>query len=179
MNLNEITVSALTQLGRSSDAANVSECRIRFSLYANQAQQELADAIGFYRTHTVPADGGVITLSRLPRVCVKVLRVVQQGHCVPFGSGDNSDRILLPYNSPALITYRCQPKKLMRSSDECELDQGVQGLIVTYVVGRERLVGDVNSQRGGNIYLSMFENAKSQLRIQRGAEDSYRIINKF
>ena len=171
MNLNEITVSALTQLGRSSDAANISECRIRFSLYANQAQQELADAIGFYRTDTVPADGGVITLSSLPRVCVKVLRVVQQGHCVPFGSGDNSDRILLPYNSPALITYRCQPKKLMRSSDECELDQGVQGLIVTYVVGRERLVGDVNSQRGGNIYLSMFENAKSQLRIQRGAED--------
>ena len=95
MNLNEITVSALTQLGRSSDAANVSECRIRFSLYANQAQQELADAIGFYRTDTVPADGGVITLSSLPRVCVKVLRVVQQGHCVPFGSGDNSDRILL------------------------------------------------------------------------------------
>ena len=75
MNLNEITVSALTQLGRSSDAANISECRIRFSLYANQAQQELADAIGITQANLSilkTNKGKAVRFSTLDAICKKL-----------------------------------------------------------------------------------------------------------
>lgn len=179
MTLNEIVLSALTQLGRSADTANINECSVRFSTYANQAQHELADAMGFYRTDIVAAIDGTVKLSSLPRTCVKVIQVIQHGNSVRFKSGETSDLLLLPYIGSALITYRCYPKQFARSNDECELDESVHGLIVTYVVGRERLTGDVTTQKSGNIYLSMYENAKAKLRRLHGEPDNYQIINKY
>lgn len=179
MTLNEIVISALTQLGRSADTTNINEATVRFSTYVNQAQHELADAIGFFRTDIVSVIDGTVKLSSLSRTCAKVIQVLQHGNSVRFKVGESNDQILLPYMGSALITYRCYPKQLVRSTDECELDESVHGLIVTYVVGRERLTGDVTTQKSGNIYLSMYENAKVKLRKLHGEPDNYQIINKY
>ncbi len=179
MTLNDIMISALAQLDRDSDAATIAAYRVRFTRFANEAQHQLAEACGLTRTDSMTASHGILLLSALPRRCIKVLKVIQNGHSVPFGSGDASDKILLPYSSPALVTYRYEPKALERSMDICELDSYLSGLIVTYVVGRERMGGDVSTQSGGNIYLSMFENAKAKLRTHRGTLDSYSIINRY
>ena len=119
------------------------------------------------------------SLPQLPRSCIKVTRVRQQGHSVPFSIGDTSNSILLPYCAPAVITYRCVPAPLVKGTDESELDPCLHGLIVSYLVGRERMGGDVTTQSGGNIYLSMFENAKARLRKHRGGTDSYRFENRY
>lgn len=179
MTLRDIIISALAQLDRDCDAASIAACRVRFTRFANDAQHQLAEACALTRTDMLSASHGVALLSSLPRECLKVVDVVQQEHSVPFRSGDASNKILLPYSSPALITYRYEPMPLERDNDVCELEPYLGGLIVTYVVGRERLGGDVTTQSGGNIYLSMYESAKAKLRTHRGTQDSYMIKNRF
>ena len=179
MTLNDIISSALAQLDRTTDSAGLASYRERLTRYANEAQNELAAASGFFRTDELAVNEGIADLSQLPRSCIKVTRVRQQGHSVPFSIGDTSNSILLPYCAPAVITYRCVPAPLVKGTDESELDPCLHGLIVSYLVGRERMGVDVTTQSGGNIYLSMFENAKARLRKHRGGMDSYRFENRY
>lgn len=60
-----------------------------------------------------------------------------------------------------------------------ELPDWTHGLIVCYVVGRERASGEVGVQRGGNIYFQMYEAGKAKLRPHIGGADSYRILNRW
>lgn len=63
----------------------------------------------------------------------------------------------------AEITYRFMPRMLTNATDEPELNEACQQLIVTYVVARERASGEVNTQRGGNIYFSFMKRASRSL----------------
>lgn len=96
-------------------------------------------------------------------------------------SGAATERIhsLLPYDTAAEITYRYEPRTLNDNSDRSDLDDGLLGLVVNYVVGRERLGGDVSTQSGGNIYLAMFEAGKAKLRGYIRDDDSFRIVNRY
>lgn len=178
MTLNDILVSALAQLGRGHDAQTMELFRARLTDYANDAQDDIARELLFSRTETVPAPQGTVELEALSRDCIRVEKTVQLGGAVPFRETDTG-RIELPYDAPAEITYRCLPKKLASPADVPELPSHTHGLIVSYVVGRERMAGDVSTQRGANIYLSMYEAAKSRLRPHAGDPASYRIVNRW
>lgn len=178
MTLNDILVSALSQLDRGHDAQTMDLFRSRLTDYANDAQADLARAMSFTRTETLAPTNGVIELSDLSRDCVKVERVKQLGREVRFGRSDTGF-IGLPYNEAAEITYRCLPKKLSSPTDVSELPAHAHGLIVSYIVGRERMAGDASTQRGANIYLSMYEAAKSKLVPHPGDAASYRIYNRW
>ncbi|MBR3381627.1 MAG: hypothetical protein IKG85_01115 [Clostridia bacterium] len=178
MTLNDILVSALAQLDRGHDAQTMDVFRARLTGFANEAQSDIARALGFSRTEEVVPDNGIVELSALTHECVKVRKAVQLGREVRFMRGDTGS-IALPYNEPAKITYICEPKPLSSPSDVSELPAHTHGLIVSYVVGRERMSGDVSTQRGGNIYLSMYEASKSKLRPHVGDSESYRIVNRY
>lgn len=178
MTLNDILVSALAQLDRGSDVQTMDAFRARLTAFANDAQSDLARTLGFCKTETVQPDEGIVELSQLSRGCIKVLKAVQLGREVRFMRGDTGS-ISLPYNERAAITYICEPKPLSSPSDVSELPAHTHGLIVSYVVGRERMAGDVSTQRGANIYLSMYEAAKSRLRPHVGDSESYRIVNRY
>lgn len=178
MNLNDMTISALAQLDRGHDEQTLEAFRRRLTDYANEGQADLARAIGFTRTDTLPAENGLVELGELPRNCLKVKRVEQRGKPVLFKREDTG-AIGVPYTDPASITYVCEPKRMTAPSDECELPAYTHGLIVNYMVGRERMAGDVSTQRGANIYLSMYEAAKAGLRPHYGDGESYRIVNRW
>lgn len=178
MTLNDILVAALAQLDRGHDAQTMEIFRDRLTAYANDAQSDLARAVRPTRTETVHPDGGVVELSELTRDCLKILKVKQLGHDVPAKQND-SGSIGLPYNDTAQITYVFEPKPLSSPADVSELPEHTHGLIVSYVVGRERMAGDVSTQRGANIYLSMYEAAKSKLRPHIGTPEKYRLVNRF
>ncbi len=179
MTLNDILVAALTQLDRGHDAQTLDMFRDRLTRFANDAQSDISREIKFRRTDTVMPEQGVIDTSRLQRRCVRVERVVQLGHEVRFGAGDASGLITVPYDAEAAVTYRCEPRELALSADVSELSPSLHGLIVTYVVGRERMAGDVSTQYGGDIYLSMYEAAKRRLRPHMGETDSFKIRNRW
>lgn len=178
MTLNDIIASALAQLDRGNDAQTVEAFRARLTGFANEAQSDIARAMGFRRTDTVHPHNGLVEINELSRDCIKVVKAVQLGREVRFMRGDTGI-IALPYNDTAEITYICDPKPLASPSDVSELPPYTHGLIVNYVVGRERMAGDTSTQRGANIYLSMYEAAKSRLRPHIGDGESYRIVNRY
>lgn len=179
MTLNDILISALSQLDRGHDAQTLDTYRERLTRYANDAQSDLAYAVGLMRTDAVKPRDGIVNLRNLHRSCRKVIKVVQLDRSVPFRSGANQDEILLPYDETAYITYRYEPKPLENPTDVSELSEGLHGLMVSYVVGRERMAGDVSTQGGSNLYLGMYESAKAKLRRGMGAVDEYRITNRY
>lgn len=178
MTLNDILVSALAQLDRGHDAQTLAIFRDRLTGFANDAQSDLARAVNLTRTETVMPTNGVVEISDLSRDCLKVVTVKQRGKRVPFTKGDTGT-IGLPYLDRAEITYRCEPKRLSAPTDVSELPEHTHGLIVSYVVGRERMAGDTSTQRGANIYLSMYEAAKARLRPHYGDAGSYAIVNRY
>ena len=179
MTLNDILTASLAQLDRGRDAQTMEANRERLTGYANEAQADLARAMGFSRTDELEVTDGVADLSKLPRACVKVLKAEQLGHEVRFGRGSATGLITLPYSEPARVTYLCEPKPLRLPGDVSELPLYCHGLIPGYVVGRERMAGDTSTQRGANIYLSMYETAKAKLRPHSGDPESYRIKNRY
>ena len=178
MTLNDILTAALAQLERGHDPQTMEKFAARLTVYANDAQEDLARAMSFCRTEEVAPQNGVVEYDALSRRCIKVLRVTQLGHEVRFLRGDTGS-IALPYNDAAQVTYVCQPKPLALPGDVSELPEAVHGLIVTYVVGRERMAGDAGTQRGANMYLAMYEAAKAKLLPHPGDAESYKIINRY
>ncbi len=179
MTLNDIIISALTQLDRGYDAKTVEIYRTRLTQYANDGQDDLALSLGLTKTETRPAANGVMDTNTLSRRCLRVERVCQRGHEVPFRTGSLMNRILLPYEEPAEVTYRFLPNRLERANDVSELPEFMHSLIVTYVVGRERMGGDTSTQSGANIYLSMYNAAKAKLRGYIRDADSFSITNRY
>lgn len=178
MTLNDILTAALAQLDRGQDPQTVAAFGKRLTGYANDAQNDLARAMGFCRTDTVQPTEGIIDCADLPRNCIKVLKTVQLGREVRFARAE-SGRIALPYDEPAEVTYQCEPRRLSLPADVSELPPTAHGLIVGYVVARERMAGDPASQRGANVYLSMYEAAKAKLRPHVGDAESYKLINRY
>ena len=77
MTLNEILTAALAQLDRGHDAQTLENYRVRLTQYANDAQRELADALGLFRTDKVRTSAGIVDTSLLPRRVKRIERVVQ------------------------------------------------------------------------------------------------------
>lgn len=178
MTLNDIIVSALAQLDRGHDAQTMEVFRERLTGFANDGQNDVAEAIGFSRVDTVTPVNGIVELSSLPRSCVRIISAEQLGHEVRV-TGEGTGFIGLPYDEPVRLTYRCLPRPLSSPTDVSELPAYTHALIVSYIVGRERMAGDVSTQRGANLYLSMYEAAKARLRPHQGEPESFRIINKY
>ena len=178
MTLNDIVTSALAQLDRGHDPQTMEAYAVRLTGYANDAQDDLARALRFCRTETVTPQDGIVNTEALSRPCINVLSVRQLGHEVQFKS-EQTGSIALPYNEEASITYVCCPARLALPGDVSGLPSSVHGLIVTYVVGRERMAGEVNTQRGANLYLSMYEAAKAKLRPEARDGSGSLIINRY
>ena len=117
MTLNDILTAALAQLDRGHDAQTLENYRVRLTQYANDAQRELADALGLFRTDKVRTSAGIVDTSLLPRRVKRIERVVQLGRAVPFRCGDRTNTLLLPYDTAAEITYRYEPRTLNDNSD--------------------------------------------------------------
>ena len=123
MTLNDILTAALAQLDRGHDAQTLENYRVRLTQYANDAQRELADALGLFRTDKVRTSAGIVDTSLLPRRVKRIERVVQLGRAVPFRCGDRTNTLLLPYDTAAEITYRYEPRTLNDNSDRSDLDE--------------------------------------------------------
>ena len=75
------------------------------------------------------------------------------------------------------MTYRYVPRSLEIPSDVPELPEYMHGLIVTYVVARERMSSDTSTQKGASAYMEIYEMLKARL-ISSGGDDCY-IDNKW
>lgn len=181
MTLNDIVVSALAQLERGHDAQSLDVWRDKLTRFANDAVLDLASAFRLRRTETVPHENGLVLLDALSRACLSVLSVSQAGKKLDYSFGEAGDRIYVR-NAGAEeleVCYRFAPKTVSAPTDVPEVPEWCHGLIVTYVVGRERASGEVNLQRGGNVYFQMYEAGKRQIRPHPGDGAAYGIVNRW
>jgi len=180
MTLNDIIVSALAQLDRGHDRQTVDTWRDKFTRYANEAVTDLATLMQLRRTDVLPVKDGLADIARLPRCCVKVLYVSKQMARVPFITGSASTNIrVLTEDGDVYVHYRYLPDDMSAPTDVPELPAYCHGLIVTYVVARERASADPSVQRGANVYFELYNAGKRGLRAALGEQDAYAITNRW
>lgn len=181
MTLNDIIVSALAQLGRGHDAQSLDVWRDKLARFANDAVLDLAEAFRLRRTESVAHENGLFFLEALSHACLSVLSVSQNGKKLEYSFGEAGDCVYArgADASELVVCYRFAPKSVSAPTDVPEVPEWCHGLIVTYVVGRERASGEVNLQRGGNVYFQMYEAGKRQIRPHPGDGAAHRLVNRW
>lgn len=180
MTLNDIIVSALAQLDRGHDSLTVDTWRDKFTRYANEAVTDIATALQLRRSDTMEVQDGLLDTASLPRCCVKVLTLHRGLTRLPFITGPDTAAIrVLGGDGPAKVHYRYLPDDMRSPTDVPELPEYCHGMIVTYVVARERASADPATQRGASLYFELYQAAKRRLRAVRGEADCYQIQNRW
>ena len=180
MTLNDIIVSALAQLDRGHDAQTLDIWRDKLTRFANEAVSDLAKAYQPRKTELVESQDGTLDTGALSLPCLKVLSVMRNGNVEAFSSGPASGLICLVGGPGRIeICYRYTPEDMRSPTDEPCLPAWCHGLIVCYVVARERAAGDTSNQRGSSIYFQMYEAGKADLRPHVGEAEIYRLLNRW
>ena len=179
MTLNDILVSALAQLNRGHDAQTLDIWRDKLTRFANEACVDLAAVYKPRCTESISVSNKTFDTASLLHSCVKVCSLKKDGAEIPFSEGGASGILAADTDGGAEITYIYMPAVLSSPTDEPELPAWCHGLIVSYVVARERASGDVNNQSGSNIYFSMYEVGKAMLFPHMGSGESYKIVNRW
>lgn len=181
MTLNDIIVSALAQLDRGHDAQSLDVWRDKLARFTNDAVLDLAEAFKLRRTETVAHECGQFYLDALSHSCLSVLAVSQNGKKLEYCFSETGDRVYVK-NAEAEeleVLYRFAPNLVSAPTDVPEVPEWCHGLIVTYVVGRERASGEVGLQRGGNVYFQMYEAGKRHIRPHPGDAAAHKILNRW
>ncbi|HWR19647.1 MAG TPA: hypothetical protein VN608_08490 [Clostridia bacterium] len=181
MTLNDIIVASLAQLDRGHDAQSLDVWRDKLTRFTNDAVLDLAEAFKLRRTEMVAHESGLFFLDALSHGCLSVLSVSQNGKRLVFCFGETADRVYVKNASAEelAVSYRFVPSLVSAPTDVPEVPEWCHGLIVTYVVGRERAAGEVSLQRGGNVYFQMYEAGKRQIRLHPGDAAAHKFINRW
>lgn len=182
MTLNDIIVAALAQLDRGHDAQSLDVWRDKLTRFANEAVQDLAGAYSPRTTEAITVNNGVLDISGLSNECVRVYKVARDGIALSFFASDTGKLQVNTGETGGVqvdVTYRYAPADMTSPTDVPALPSYMHGLIVCYVVGRERAAGDVSLQRGGNVYFQMYQAGKAGIRPHLGDAESYRIVNRW
>lgn len=180
MTLNDIIVSALAQLDQGHDAQTLDIWRDKFTRFANEAVTDLAKAYQPRTAEAFESGDGMLNTRKLSQPCLKVLSIRRDGKEETFAPGPASGIVSLSGGPGKVeVCYLYAPREMRSPTDEPGLPPRCHGLIVCYVIARERAAGDVSLQRGGNIYFQMYEAGKADLRPHMGEEESYRLLNRW
>jgi hypothetical protein len=176
----EMLTSALQQMDRSEDILAQEKWGSRFYGFANEAVLDIANTMKLKRTDPAEVINGRLDITTLPRSCTKVVQLQRGTKILPFWSAGSSAIInVCAVDGPVEVTYRFIPDTLTNGTDSPELPVHTHGMIVTYMVGRERTSQDVSVQRGANVYFELYEAQKRNLKRSLGEPDTYKIKNKF
>jgi hypothetical protein len=179
MTLNDILVAALAQLDRGHDPQTLDTWRDKLTRFANDAQEDLCAFVRPRRSEMAQTQGNTLDVSTLERTCRKLVSLQKDGKPVRFSQGPATGRVCVSEDGPLEVTYVFEPRPLSSPSDVPELPPLCHAAIVTYVVARERLSGDVSTQAGGNLYMQMYQAQKARLRSHYGEPDAYKITNRW
>lgn len=179
MTLNDMIVAALAQLDRGHDAQTIETWRARLTRFANEGAADLAYAVKLRRTDTVTSDDGTVDLDSLPRPVVRLTKVERGGREVKWDAGEMSRVISTGAAGDIKLTYQCLPAEMENPTDVPEIPERYHGLLVAYMVGRERMSGDADMQRGGTVYLSMYEAGRKRILSQPDIPNAYSFLNRW
>ena len=177
MTLNEIIIASLSQMDRGHDPQTLEKWRAKFTRFANDAILDLAVAFKPLRRENAKLSGSVLDTATLERPCIKVENILKDGFPLRHSPVDASGIISVRGVGEVTVVYQYMPRELKRPSETPELPEHLHPLIVLYVTARERMSGDVSTQKGANLYMQLYEAGKA--RILSGTQPAREINNKF
>ncbi len=171
----------LRKLDRPTDSATLALYKDRLLGYFNEAMLDLTAEFRPWRRDTLAVTGGKADLSSLPRACLKVLAARIDGQRRLFYYGATRSILLFPGmgDGTVEITYRYQPDLLEELTDEPQLPEGIQGLLVEYAAARERSRFDAASQNAARLDLTLYRELKGKLRRNCPAPDLSQIYHIY
>lgn len=171
----------LRRLDRPTDSSTVALYQERLMGYLNEAILDLAGEFRPWRRDSLTVTDGQAELSSLPCACLKVLSVFVDGQRRLFYYGSTRGTLLFPgmESGTAEITYRYQPAMLAELTDEPQLPEGLQGLMVEYAAARERSRFDAASQNAARIDLTLYRESKGKLKRGYPAPDGCLFYNIY
>ncbi len=181
MTTQKLMEMTLRKLDRPTDNSTVALYKERLLGYLNEAILDLTAEFRPWRRDTVTVTGGQAELSTLPCACLKVLAACVDKERRLFYYGSTRGTLLFPGmgDGTVEITYRYQPPLLMELSDEPQLPEGMQGLLVEYAAARERSRFDAASQNAARLDLTLYRELKGKLKRNYPAQDLSRIYNVY
>ena len=171
----------LRKLDRPTDSDTVALYKERLLGYLNEAMLDLAAELRPWRRDTLTVTGGQVELDHLPRTCLKVLAARIDGQRRLFYYGSTRDTLLFPgvESGTVELTYRYQPELLAELTDEPQLPEGIQGLLVEYAAARERSRFDAASQNAARLDLTLYREMVGKLRRGYPTPDLSQIYNIY
>ena len=177
----QLMQTTLRKLDRPTDNDTVALYKERLLGYLNEAMLDLTAEFRPWRRDTLSVTNGQAELSDLPRACLKVLaaRIDDQRRLFYYGSTRGT--LLFPGmgNGSVTLTYRYQPALLTELTDEPQLPEGLQGLLVEYAAARERSRFDAASQNAARIDLTLYRELKGKLKRNYPAPDESKIYHIY
>lgn len=171
----------LRKLDRPTDNGTVTLYKERLLGYLNEALLDLTAEFRPWRRDDLTVTNGQADLDGLPRACLKVLAARVDGQRRLFYYGSTRGTLLFPGMAEGTveITYRYQPALLTELTDEPQLPEGFQGLLVEYAAARERSRFDAASQNAARMDLTLYREMKGQLKRGYPAPDLSRIYHIY
>lgn len=179
MTSHEIMTAALLQLDRSADA--LFEWRDKFLCHINDAAEDIARSVRLAYSEKVKLFERRFEPSALTRPCIRIYSVKNGGDELKFSftAPDQPVYVKAREDMEVLVTYRAMPRMAVSESDEPDVPAVFHPLIVSYVVARERMSGDVSTQYGASAYLDMYEAGKRKLAREMKDPSCFSIYNRF
>ena len=171
----------LRKLDRPTDNDTVALYKERLLGYLNEALLDLTAELRPWRRDPVTVTNGQADLTGLPCACVKVLaaRVDQARRLFYYGSTRST--LVFPgmENGTVELTYRYQPTTLSELTDEPQLPEALQPLLVEYAAARERSRFDAASQNAARLDLTLYRQLTARLRRNYPAPDMAQIYHIY
>ncbi len=179
MTSHEIITAALLQLDRSADA--IFEWRDKFLCHINDAAEDIARSVRLAYPEKVRLIERSFDPSSLKRPCIRIYSVKNGADELKFSftSPDLPVYVKAKADMEVWVTYRAMPRMVVSESDEPDVPAVFHPLIVSYVVARERMSGDVSTQYGASAYLEMYEAGKRRLAREMKDPSCFSIYNRF
>lgn len=181
MTVLQLMKSTLRKLDRPTDNDTVTLYQERLMGFLNEALLDLTAELRPWRRDTVTLANGQAELSSLPCTCLKVIAARIDGKRCLFYYGSTRGTLLFPgaADEAVELTYRYQPPLLTELTDEPQLPEGLQGLMVEYAAARERSRFDAASQNAARLDLTLYRELKGKLRRNYPAPDQSQIYHIY
>ena len=181
MTTQKLMEKTLRKLDRPIDNDTVALYKERLLGYLNEALLDLTAEFRPWRRDEVTVTNGQAELGSLPRICLKVLAARVNGERRLFYYGASRETLRFPGLTAGTVelTYRYQPALLGELTDEPELDEALQELMVEYAAARERSRFDAASQNAARMDLTLYREMKGKLKRGYPAPDLSRIYHIY
>jgi len=183
MTLLDIIKAVLVDLDRGTATDTVSMYTEKFTAYANEACQEIANRFKACREEEVTLDSASsFDVTTLTRGCARVTRVRDAAKVYDYYQPVHGGTVVIVRDADpgasVVVEYRFIPMSMSSTSDTPDLPAYQHALIPLYVRAREQCGQDPRTQGTASAFFSLFNSKIADLeREARAMPDSFKLDN--